>query len=150
MAMPVEKFADRLNEIIPVVMSEFARRQENELFRGKITLVQFAVLNFLHHDGAAKMTDLAHFMHVSTAAMTGIVSRLVRMGYVHRAADPKDRRIIKVRLSPRGESTVEKVGEQRRRMIVDIFGQISEDERDNYLKILTHIKEILTQEKRGK
>lgn len=145
-AMPIERFADRLNEVIPVVMREFARRQQNELFRGKITLAQFVVLSFLDHAGSARMTDLAHFLRVTTAAMTGIIARMVRSGYVHRAADPKDRRIIKVKLSPKGAAILSRINGERRQMIVDVFGQVSENEREDYLKVLTHIKEILTQD----
>lgn len=146
--IPVNTFADKLNEIIPVLMKEFARRQKNELFKGKITLAQFFILAYLHHEGTSNMTDLARFMDVTTAAMTGIVSRLVKAGYVQRQADPKDRRIINIKLAPKGKSVVEKVNEERHHMIIDIFGRISEDERENYLNILTHIKDILVSERK--
>ncbi|MBI5873325.1 MAG: MarR family transcriptional regulator [Candidatus Omnitrophica bacterium] len=147
-SIPVNAFADKLNEIIPVLMKEFARRQKNELFRGKITLAQFFILAYLYHESSSNMTDLARFMDVTTAAITGIVSRLVKAGYVLRQADPKDRRIINVKLAPKGKSVVEKVNEERHHMIIDIFGRISEDERGNYLNILTHIKDILVSERK--
>lgn len=145
MVMPLNDFADRLNTIIPVIMKEFAYRQKNELYKGKITLPQFIILGFLHQSGLANMTDLAKYMKVTTSAMTGIISRLVRAGYVQRKADSKDRRIIKVKLSSRGASLVLKVEEERRQMIIDVFGQISEHERQEYLNILGRIKNILTQ-----
>ena len=47
------------------------------------------------------MTDLARFMTVSAAAMTGIMDRLVRDGYAARGYDTKDRRIIKAKLAGR-------------------------------------------------
>lgn len=147
--IPINVFADKLNEIIPVLMKEFAKRQENDLFKGKITFPQFVVLNFLHHEGPTKMTDLAHFMRVTTAAMTGIVNRLVRAGYALRVVDPKDRRIIKVKSASKGKGVVARVDAERRRMIIEIFGQISETEREGYLRILTHIKDILLEQKKG-
>jgi DNA-binding MarR family transcriptional regulator len=147
--IPINVFAEKLNEIIPVLMKEFAKRQENDLFKGKLTFPQFVVLNTLHHEGPTKMTDLAHFMRVTTAAMTGIVNRLVRAGYVLRAVDPKDRRIIKVKLDAKGLGVVSKVEAERRHMIIEIFGRISEIERDDYLRILTHIRDILLEQKKG-
>jgi hypothetical protein len=36
-------FADSLNTIMPVIMREFARRQANELYKGKFTLPQFYI-----------------------------------------------------------------------------------------------------------
>jgi len=145
--IPLAEFADRLSEIMPTVMQEFARRQTNELFKGKITLPQFLVLNFLSQQQESKMTVMANFVGVTTAAMTGIIERLVKYGYCLRVFVPDDRRIIKVRLSSRGADLVRKVNQQRRQMIIKIFGRISEAERREYLKILLRIKEILTNTK---
>jgi 5'-methylthioadenosine phosphorylase len=133
-----------MNEVMPTIIKEFARRQINELYKGKITLPQFLVLEFLYRKGESKMTDLAHFMGVSTAAMTGIGDRLVRDGYIKRAYDPNDRRIVRVKLIARGSDLVEKINEQRRQMVIKIFGKISENDRNDYLRILMQIKNILT------
>lgn len=144
-AMPINVFADRLETIIPRLLNGLSRRNQNEFFKGKLTLHQFIVLGYLEKQGALRMTDLAVFMGVTTAAMTGIVSRLVHLGYVRRQADPKDRRIIKVSLTAKGESSIKKLHEERRQMILDVFGQISENDREDYLRILMHVQEILQQ-----
>jgi len=140
------EFADRLNEIMPVLLKEFVRRQADELSKGKITLPQFLILQFLQRDGESKMTSLAQFMHVTTANMTGIVDRLVRDRYVIRIYDPKDRRIIKIKLTAGGNELVKKINEERRKMVIRIFGKISERDRQDYLRILAHIREVLTKE----
>jgi len=144
------KFADEIAEIMAVIMKEFARRQAKELFKSKVTLSQLLILNFLHYSGEPRMTELAKFMKVTTAAMTGIVDRLVRDGYVHRIYDPKDRRIIKIKLTAKGSNLVEKALQQRRNMFIEIFGKISEGERRDYLRILKHIREILIAEQKEK
>ena len=145
----LSEFADKLNDMMPVIMKEFARRQTNELYKGKITLPQFLVLEFLETDGEVKMKDIAQFMHVSTAAMTGIVDRLVREGYVVRAFDAVDRRIIKAQLTVRGSSIVKKINGQRRDITIRIFEKISETDRNEYLKILRQIRDILVKEGPG-
>lgn len=89
------------------------------------------------------MTDLAEFVNVTTAAMTGIVDRLVRDGYLMRVSDPDDRRIIKVRLTSRGAGIVRNVVEKRKEITIKMFGAISEEERFAYLNILTNIKGAL-------
>jgi len=147
--LSLSEFAERINEIMPVIMKEFSRRQANELYKGKITLPQFLVLESLNRDGAIKMSELAHFMHVSTAAMTGIVDRLVRDGYAVRVFDEVDRRIIKIKLTSRGSALVKKINEQRSQMIVKIFGKICEKDRSEYLHILSQIKDLLTKEGAG-
>ena len=136
-----------MNEIMPVISKEFARRQVSELYRGKITLPQCLILEFLQREGETKMTALADFMNVTTAAITGIVERLVRDRYVYRVSDPSDRRIIKVKLTSRGLDLVKKVNQQRREIVISIFGKISPQERQDYLKILLRIRDILIKEK---
>jgi DNA-binding MarR family transcriptional regulator len=138
------EFADKMNEVMPGIIQGFARRQADELYKGKITLPQFLILDFLSQQGESRMTDTAHFMHVTTAAMTGIVDRLVGYGYVARVYDPEDRRIVKIKLTPGGNELVRKINEQRRSMVIKIFGSISETDRQDYLRILMQIKEILT------
>lgn len=144
-ALTLAEFADNMNEIMPAVMKEFARRQANELYKGRITLPQFFILEFLSREQEATMTRLAQLMHVTTAAMTGIVDRLVRDGYAVRAHEPEDRRIIKVKLTAPGNALVRRISEQRRKMVIRIFGRISTQDRQEYFRILTQIKNILTE-----
>lgn len=136
-------FADQVNELTPVLMREFARRQANELCKGKITFPQFLILDFLSRESESTMTDISRFMRVTTATMTGIVNRLVEAGYCQRIFNPQDRRIVMIKLTSRGDNIVRKINEQRRRMIVDIFGKLSLKERDDYLRILTRIREMI-------
>jgi DNA-binding MarR family transcriptional regulator len=144
--LSLTEFADRLNEIMPVIMREFGKRQVSELYKGKITLPQIFILEFLHREGESKMTSLARFMNVTTAAMTGFINRLVRDAYVARDYEPKDRRVIKVKLTARGNELVKKLNNYRRKIVIDIFSRMSEIDRRSYLRILTQIKDILIKE----
>jgi DNA-binding MarR family transcriptional regulator len=85
-------------------------------------------------------------MKVTTAATTGIVDRLVRCGYVIRVFDPRDRRIVKIKITPKGLALIRKINHERRQMVIKTFGRLSEQDRQDYLRILSQIKNILTQE----
>ena len=143
------EFADKLSEIIPLISNEFLKQQSSEFYRVKITVPQILILNFLHLRGPTKMSDMAHAMQVTTAAMTGIVDRLVRDGYTVRVYDASDRRIIRIKLTSKGSKIVEKINQDRRQMIIRIFGRISHAERQEYLRILMHIRDILIEEKKS-
>ncbi len=147
MPISLTEFADKLNEIMPQLAKEFFRKQFHELHKVKITLPQLFILDFLLREGEAKMTDLSNFVRVTTAAMTGVVDRLVKYGYVQRVYDASDRRIIKIRPTAKGNELVKKINQQKRRMIIDTFGMISQQEREQYLKILLRIQEILAKKK---
>ncbi len=146
--MSMQEFADRIDEIMPVIMREFARHA-GELYKGKITMQQFLILSYLYRKDEATMGSLAAFMDVSTAAMTQIIDRLVKVGYVLRVNDPADRRIVKASLTTKGLELVKRMNEQRRRKMIEIFGEVSEMDRSNYLRILSRIKEILLEKDPG-
>ncbi len=141
-------FADRIGEIIPVIMKEFVKIHGKEFHSSKITMPQFFVLESIHRTGECKMGDIAKFLSVTTAAITGIVDRLVRDGYVLRVSDPRDRRIIRIGLTAKGDKTAKNMLEKRRQVSINMFGMISQKEREEYLKILTTIKDKI-QEQQG-
>lgn len=145
-ALSLPEFADRLNEIMPAISKQFARRQENELSQGAITLAQYLILDFLHGSGASRMTDVALFLYVTTAAATGIVDRLVRQDYVERVYEPLDRRLVKIKLTSKGLSVLKKIRQQKRETIMEIFGKISQAQRQEYLGILMRLHGILIKE----
>jgi DNA-binding MarR family transcriptional regulator len=141
----ISEFADRLNEILPVLIREFAKRQAGELYKGKITMPQFIILDFLNKRGPLKMSDVARFMGVSTAATTGIIDRLVKCGYIKRAHEPNDRRIIKIKSTSKGMELTKRINSQRHKMIINIFSKLSSTERNDYLRVLMRIRDILIQ-----
>jgi len=141
--LTISEFADKVNELMPVIMREYVKIQGREFYKLKITMPQFFVMDILNHNGETKMTDLAGSVNVTTAAMTGIVDRLVRDGYLIRVNDPEDRRIIKVKLTSKGNSVVRNITEKRKELTIKMFGVISQEDRIAYLNILTSIKGAL-------
>ena len=141
--LSLSEFADKVNELMPVIIRTFLKQQSTEFYKIKLTMPQFVILDILQRHGESKMSDLAKSLSVTTAAMTGIVDRLVREGYLRRESDPKDRRIIKIRLTAKGERAVTQILEKKKQMIIKMFGMISQGEREEYLRILTHIRDHL-------
>ncbi len=140
----LEEFTDKLLAVFPMMMKNMLSREK--AFLESVTLVQFGVMHLLFDAGPSKMSSLAKILNVSMATTTGIVSRLVRMKYVMRLSDPNDRRIIKIGLTKKGFSLVEKVHAEKRATIISIFSKISPEDRATYLRILTNIRDILAKE----
>jgi len=137
----ITEFADRVSEIMPAIMKEFLKSQAGGFHKMKITLPQFAIMDILDREKESNMTDLAKAMSVTTSAMTGVVDRLVRDGYVSRSHDLEDRRIVRIKLTAKGTKTVHAAIEDRKKATIKMFGVISQEEREKYLSILEHIKE---------
>ena len=139
--LTLSEFADKVSEMMPSIMREFYKQESDKFYKIKITIPQLVVLEMLTRDGESRMTDLAHSINVTTAAMTGIVDRLVRDGYVMRSSDAEDRRVIKVRPTAKGVRVAKSAIEYRKGIYQKMFGVVSQVEREEYLKILTIIRD---------
>jgi len=144
--LTLDEFVDKLDEVMLVLMKVFARRSMQELCQNKLTLSQFLLLGLLHKEKECKMSHLADFMQVSLPTITGVVDRLVRQGLVLRLSDPNDRRLVKIKLTPQGQSLLQKIFQQRRKTIKELFAQVSDYDRKEYLRILNSIKERILKE----
>lgn len=142
----LSEFADKVAKIWPAVTKEFIKSQAMDFHKIKITMPQYFVLEFLSHGDESKMTDIAKFINVSTAALTQVTNRLVRDGYVMRIKDPSDRRIIRIKLTAKGTRTVTDIVGKRKEMVMKMFSVISSEEREQYLRILEHIHHHLRKE----
>lgn len=141
--LDLSDFARKVSSVMPLISREFFRSMSDEFYKTKLTMPQFAIMDVMSRNPDVKMSDLAHLISVTTAAMTGMIDRLVKGGYVSRGRDPDDRRIIKVRLTSKGSKIVKDMIDHRNKMTERIFGMLSENERAQYLKILDRIRRNL-------
>jgi len=145
--LSITEFAEKLSKLMPEIARGTIKREAVELASGNITLPQFLILNILEKEGESRMTDIANFLGVTTAAATGIVDRLVKPGYVQRVPGVKDRRIIRIKLNPKGRELAQRLNKQKKQNIIEIFGKISSVDRERFLEILLRVHEIVTSEK---
>lgn len=144
--LSAEQFADRMVELLPRMIRGFARRESNYLSRGKITLPQLWVMEHLSRRRDCPMGELARFLGISRPAATGLADRLIAQGLAARRGDPKDRRVVRVNLTPKGQRALSSIWDQKRRMIQQVFGQISPADRAHYLATLKRVVGILSKE----
>ncbi len=90
------------------VLRELKRRDARAHAGGDFTLEDINTLHALMvtpYPVEARPAQLADVCHVTRAAMTSRLDRLVKVGYVTREVDPLDRRRVLVRPTPRGRTT---------------------------------------------
>ena len=68
----------------------------------EITGPQLWVLKTVHQNGRLSLGELSKRMYVHPSTLTASVDRLEKKKYLSRSRDDKDRRIINVRLTPKG------------------------------------------------
>ena len=95
------------DEYIGVVISDVARLLRTEFDRRVrrlgITRAQWLVLTRLHRRPGASHSELAEMMEVEKATAGRMIDRLVANGWVERRAQPGDRRVKRVYLTPEAE-----------------------------------------------
>ena len=73
-----------------------------------ITGPQLWVLKTIFQNGSLPLGELGKKMYMHPSTITGVIDRLEKKGYVSRDRDRKDRRVIKVQLTPKGKRLVKR------------------------------------------
>ncbi len=148
MGKSIQEFAGEMSVMMPRLHREFIRRQARVLTITEISFTQIAILHFLKEQGKCNMTEIAKMFSITTSAATGIVDRMVRSGLLKRMLSRRDRRVINVRLTPKGKKAISTFLKQREKVMVNIFRKISSKEREAYLNTIKKIYNILTKGKK--
>jgi DNA-binding MarR family transcriptional regulator len=95
------------------VLRSLVFRDEPGVDFGEMPISQLRCLHILAEHEGQKMNDLAHRMEVKLPAASQIVDRLVKRGMVERHADPMDRRVVRLQLTPAAREMVDRLRERR-------------------------------------
>ncbi len=101
--------ADRLADFVLMTQRSCILNLSTELNRGNLSFPQFFLLTYLSSEDYLTMSAIAKKMGHSTAAATGLVDRLEKLGFVERVHAAEDRRKIMVRITGEGKEIVEKM-----------------------------------------
>lgn len=93
-----------------------------------LTIGQLECLRLIGEMGAPSMSELAAEMDLRPSTTTGLIDTLVHRGKVERIEDPKDRRIVRVQLSAQGRRERKAHLEHRRRHLLELLGDLSDDD----------------------
>ena len=131
--------ASRMADFIMFTQRSFLLNLSKELNKGNVSFAQFFLLGYLANEDYLTMSDIARKMGHSTAAATGLVDRLEKLGYVQRLHASDDRRKVMVQITRKGIDLVNRMREDIVEKLVNIMGEFDRDETtnlvDNYAKI---------------
>jgi len=80
------------------------------------------------------MGELARSMGVTGGALTSLVNRLIRNGYLRRKSPRGDRRFSLVSLSPKGRKRLEALNEKMKTLYSDALDILPDAERSAFLQ----------------
>ncbi len=116
------------------------------IVKPQLTTSQVVTLMRIYEKGTTRIGALSREMRVSAPTITGVIDRLVRDGYLKRTHDKEDRRAVNVELTNRGKGIVGEVLSEIKERWYRILIHLTKEERENYLRILKRIVEVLDRE----
>ncbi len=131
--------AERLADIFTVLQRCFMLNLSKELSRGNVSFPQYFLLGFLTQQKTLTMTEVSEKMGHTTAAATGLVDRLEKLGLAKRMHAKDDRRKILVQSTAAGDALVAKVREDMISNLLKMMANLDADEQRNWITIYEKI-----------
>ena len=95
----------------------------------------FALIHLWHHDGVPQR-ELAQAMHIRPASVTNMLQRMERDGWISRARDEKDQRVVRVHLTRKAKDLRKKARVVFRKMEEELNAVYTEAEQATLRKLL--------------
>ena len=112
--------------------------------------VQAFMLRTLDYWGPQRMSDLAGYLDVTLGGCTTLVDRALEDDLVERERDAADRRVVWVKLSPKGERVLTEMREARAAILARHFSAWPAEDVHELIWLLSQISEkILARQKTG-
>jgi DNA-binding MarR family transcriptional regulator len=115
-----------------------------EALRFKITPAQLEVLRYIGEDVNPTMKSLAEKLNITPPSTTAIVETLTKKNLVKREMGAKDRRVIRVTLTPRAWKFFMVLKDKKLSIMQNLFKELNvKDQKEliRILSILTNTKE---------
>ena len=138
---------EKLADIFTVLQRCFLMNLSKELARGKVSFPQYFLLGYLAAQKHLTMSEIAARMGHTTAAATGLVDRLEKLGYVRRTHASDDRRKIEVQITPSGQSLVAQIREDMVTSLGGMMQLLSPAEQRAWVQVYEKIYACVTQTK---
>ena len=100
-----------------------------------LTVLQLQAIHYIHEMTNPTMSQLAQEFQVTLPTTTKMVERLVDLHLVLREPDEKDRRMVRIKLTPHGEQTLHQLRTQKLEEMKNIFQLLPEKDIQELLRI---------------
>lgn len=139
----VEPNPDRMADFIMFAQRSFLLDLSKELNKGNISYAQFFLLGYLSSEDYLTMTDISKKMGHSTAAATGLVDRLEKLGYVQRLHAADDRRKVMVQITRKGIDLVSCLRDTIAQNIEAVMTAQAEGREDEVQSIYSQLRDFV-------
>ena len=143
---PVATLAHEAMLNIFVTADALSKEADRLLQEHGLTKAQFDILMLLEHqtaDGGADQSSLGRMLVVNRSNVTGLVDRMERDGLVKRTGDPADRRVKRVRMTPKGLNVLRKAEQAYVLRTREVVSALTVGEQETLCRMLEAVRASL-------
>jgi MarR family transcriptional regulator, organic hydroperoxide resistance regulator len=137
---------DRIAAGIHDMIAGFRCAGTGRLVKAGVSMTHMHVMWLLQHHGDLPMSRMAELLDVSFSNATGIVDRMEERGLVERVRVPDDRRVVLVRIAPRGIQAIEETEAVKQDRLQAILGHLDARQLDRLATALDDIRGAVLKE----
>lgn len=93
------------------------------------------------HEGGLSMSDFVRGMDIPPASATAMIDRMATQGLVERGPSEQDRRVVLVKLTPRGLTVLDEVTSYWQQVQRDAFTVLSDEQLASHLALMKRLQE---------
>ena len=134
---------ESLNYMFLRVMGQIFLSASSNPVANEMTGAQKRILYFLDIKGSCNMSRIANLVGCTVPAATGVVDKLVRAELVRREQDPKDRRVIRIAITPTGRKTLSHLKRIHEQRLQEVLERLPVERREELIESFTRIHQIL-------
>ncbi len=143
----LEEIADNLMDSVESLHRRMAREGNRE-GGPKFDPSRF-VLRKVHELGTVSMSEIGANMEISKPYMTALVDKLVTEGLVERVEDPKDRRVVRIRITTTGRDLHREFMKRARERVVSRLSALEPEDIETFHVSIRNIRDILSKLERS-
>lgn len=136
---------DQVIEAI-IYLSTESRRITKELARrADLTGPQLTVMKLLEQVGDLSLSELSDRIRAQNSTVTGIIDRMEREGLVVRERSKEDRRVVHIRLTPKGQALAREIPIEPIEIFKGALETLSAQEMRDLVRILSKVAKRVKQ-----
>ena len=141
-----DRHVAEIEELLRNVGTILKKRGRDILSNFDITPPQLDALLVLREFGELTMGELCGKMFLACSTATDLIDRMERNGLIERVRDTADRRVIRLRVLPKGSSVIDEVLAARRGYLAIILAEIDAADKERLIQSLEQLNYLMTRE----
>lgn len=140
------QYVEDIENLIRKVSFVIKCRGRDILSNFDITPPQFNALLLLYEYGDMTIGELGNRMYLASSTATDLIDRMERNGLVERVRDEKDRRVVRLHMTEKGQQMILEVLESRKRYLDQLLAHVNIEDQEKLVNSLSKIYDLMKDE----